>query len=210
MARPGTHVRVAEPGDIADLVALSLEARGESTVGPQLCTPDPELLAEQLRLFASSEEGRILVVFVEEVLAGLLLSRFVGPGLFTDERAVHVEAIYVAAPFRRRGIGHALLAELGNLAQETGARHIYAVPLPGARGMQRFLARLGFAPAAAFRVVTLAALQRRLAIRGAGPRPVSRSRGLERLIARRRVASDARDLETQGAPATVPPVDRAG
>lgn len=192
MTRPGVLVRVAEPADVAELVGLCLEARGESSVGPQLCTPDAELLADQLRLFASSEDGHILVARVEGSLAGLLLARFVGPSLFTPERAAHVEAIYVGSAFRRRGIGHALLAELSVMAEAVGVRHLYAIPLPGARGMQRFLARLGFAPAAAFRVTTLAALQRRLALRGTTRRGLVTSRGVERLIARRRVASGSR------------------
>lgn len=192
VTRSGVLVRVAEPDDVEELVGLCLEARGESSVGPQLCTSDADVLAGQLRLFVSSEEGHILVAHVDGRLAGLLLARFVGPSLFTPERAAHVEAIYVGSDARRRGIGHALLAELTVMAEAAQVRHVYAIPLPGARGMLRFLARLGFAPAAAFRVATLPALQRRLALRGTGARGLARSRGVERLIALRRVASGSR------------------
>lgn len=192
MARPGTHVQLAEPADIDELVELCLEARAESAVGSQLCTPDPAVLANQLRTFSGSGEGRIIVARHEGAMAGLVLARLIGPGPFTDETSVHVEALFVGSDHRRRGVGHALLAELLSLADVVGARYVYAVPLPGARGMQRFLARLGFAPAAAHRVATVAALQRRLASGSRGPR-VGRPRGLENLIARRRQASGARN-----------------
>jgi hypothetical protein len=60
--------------------------------------------------------------------------------------------------------------------------------------MQRFLARLGFAPAAAHRVVGTSALQRRLAHEHAAASAASARRsaprGLEDLIARRRQARE--------------------
>ena len=40
-----------------------------------------------------------------------------------------------------------MLQAAAELAEEAGADDVYAAPLPGSRGMQRFLARLGFAPA---------------------------------------------------------------
>lgn len=187
MAHLGTQVRLVEPTDVHDLVALCLEARSESTVGSQLCTPDPHVLASQLRAFSSKDEGRLIVGLHEGVVAGLLLARIVGPGPFTDETTVHVEAIFVGGQHRRRGLGHAMLGELLQLADAAGAHFVYAVPLPGARGMQRFLARLGFAPAAAHRVATVESLQRRLA---PSRRAALRPRGLEHLIARRRVARE--------------------
>lgn len=189
MARSGTLVRLAEPEDIPGLVELCLEARTESTVGSQLCTPDAEVLASQLRAFSSSGEGRLLVAHHDGDMAGLILARLIGPGPFTDETTVHVEALFVGAQHRRRGVGHALLAELLTLADVAGARYVYAIPLPGARGMQRFLARLGFAPAAAHRVATVQALQRRLASGRRGAGVAARARGLEALIARRRASS---------------------
>ena len=198
MVLSGTQVRPAVPGDVPDLVALCLEARDESTVGPQLCSSDAEVLADQLRTFGSSDGGTVLTGLVEGEVVGVLLARVSGPGLFAAERAVRVEAVFVSAAHRRRGVGHALIAELLVLAEAVEARHVYAVPLPGARGMQRFLARLGFAPAAAFRFASVAALQRRLAERSAVGLGLVRARGIERLIARRRVATGARGRVSQG------------
>ena len=67
------------------------------------------------------------------------------------------------------------------------------MPVPGSRGVQRFLARMGFAPAAAHRVVQTSALLRKLGPEGSLRRP---PRALEDLIARRRKAR----IETQSGP----------
>ncbi|HEY3549249.1 MAG TPA: GNAT family N-acetyltransferase, partial [Propionicimonas sp.] len=187
--------RPATADDLDGLVTLCLEARSELQVGSQLCSDDPQRLRDQLVLLMASSGGTVLAGTVDDEIAGLLLAHVVGPGPFTDVVALNLEALYVRGDDRRRGLGHALLVSAATLADEVGASEVYASPLPGARGMHRFLARIGFAPAAAHRVVTTAALQRRLsqdpsAVLGAvtGRQPRQR---LEDLIARRRQARAA-------------------
>ena len=106
-----------------------------------------------------------------------------GPGPFTDLVSLDIEAVYVLPAARRRGLGHALLVGATTVADEAGATEMYSSPLPGARGMQRFLARLGFAPAASHRVVTTAALQRKLT-HEATPAPAGRCAGRARAVSR--------------------------
>ena len=202
--RPGVCTRPATPDDLDGLVALCLEARSELQVGSQLCTDDPQRLRDQLVLLTTSPGGTILAGTLDDEVAGLMLARVVGPGPFSDVVALSLEALYVRGDARRRGLGHALLVAAAALAEEVGATEVYASPLPGARGMHRFLARIGFAPAAAHRVVTTSALQRRLAqdpsaVLGAvmGRQPRQR---LEDLIARRRQARAAQS-EVAAAPA---------
>lgn len=193
--RLGVQVREALPGDMESLVALCLAARREAAVGAQLCTDDAERLRDQLGALLAVRGGRVLVALLDDEPAGLLLARVVGPGPFTDLVSLDIEAVYVLPAARRRGLGHALLVGATEVADEAGATEMYSSPLPGARGMQRFLARLGFAPAASHRVVTTSALQRKLTHEHAGaPGSVRRSgpRGLEDLIARRRQARAAR------------------
>ncbi|WP_029287446.1 GNAT family N-acetyltransferase [Cellulomonas sp. HZM] len=193
--RPGVQVCPAGPGDLDALVQLCLAARSESGVGTQLCTDDADRLRDQLGAFLGAPGGRVLVGSVDGEPAGMLLARIAGPSLFTDVVSLNLEVVFVLPDARRRGLGHLLLATVADEADRAGASEVYATPLPGSRGMQRFLAQLGFAPAAAHRVVTTSALQRRLAhepaattgaIRRSGPR------GLEDLIARRRQARAAR------------------
>lgn len=189
--RPGVLTHPAASADLDDLVALCLDARAELHVGAQLCTDDSQRLRDQLAMLMTVPGGTVVAGTVDDEVAGLLLARLVGPGPFSDVVALNLEALYVRRSARRRGLGHALLVAAARLAEEAGATEVYASPLPGARGMHRFLARIGFAPAAAHRVMSTTALQRRLsqepaAVTGAirrapGPR-------LEDLIARRRQA----------------------
>ena len=185
--RPGVQVRPARADDLPALVALCLAARAESMVGAQLCSADGDRLRDQLGTLLAIAGGEVLVGLVDDEPAGLLLARVVGPSPFTEEVSLHVEGLYVGAETRRRGLGHALLGGALAVAEEAGAAQLYAVHLPGARGVQRFFARLGFAPAAAHRVVGTQSLSRRLAGAPAGTRRAGRgARGLEDLIARRR------------------------
>ena len=218
--RPGVHVVPATVDVVDPVVDLCLEARAESGVGAQLCSADRELLRNQVGTFLAAPGSELLYGTLDGAPAGILLARVVGPSPFTDEVSLHVEALYVAEGARRRGVGHALLESLLEIGQAAGAVHVFALPLPGARGMQRLLVRLGFAPAAAHRVATLASLQRRLQGEPISRRRAHRShtRGLEHLIARRRkvreetmsggidsaavrerVASEAEQLDRAGA-----------
>ncbi|MGW6132248.1 N-acetyltransferase family protein [Cellulomonas sp. NPDC055163] len=196
--RPGVQVRPAEPGDLPEIVDLCLVARAESAVGAQLCSNDRERLRQQIGTLLATPGGQVLVGTLDGRTSGLLLGRLVGPSPFTDEASLTLEALYVAPDARRRGLGHALLSGALELAADAGASEVYAAPLPGARGMLRFFARLGFAPAAAYRVVSTSSLQRRLAGDAAGAPVVRRgaARGLEDLIARRRQVRAAARSET--------------
>lgn len=186
--RPGVHVRRASSSDLEDLVTLCLQARTESGVGRQLCSDDRERLREQLSVLASVQDGAVLVATCDGEPAGLALCRVLGPGLLSDAVVLSLDAVYVRPQSRRRGLGHAMLQAAAEVADEAGATDVCAAPLPGSRGMQRFLARLGFAPAAAHRVVSTSALHRRLALDVPVPARRPAARGLEDLIERRRRA----------------------
>ena len=185
--RSGVQVRAAEPDDLSALVDLCLAARAESTVGVQLCSSDGDSLRHQLGALLASPGGLVLVGIVDGEPAGLLLARLVGPSVFSDIVSLTLETVYVERLARRHGVGRALLAGAVDVAEQGGATEVYASPLPGARGMVRFFARLGFAPAAAHRVVSTASLQRRLAAEpGIGHGGRGGARAIEDLIVRRR------------------------
>lgn len=206
-------VRPAVASDLPVLARLSVSARHEAGTGVQLCVSDEERLTRQLATLTGLPGGRIKVAVIEGQPVGFMLVRIIEPSLFSDVTSVYIEALYVSQDFRRRGVGHALLTAAGDLAASVGALDVYSVPLPGSRGVQRFLARLGFAPAASHRVVTTAVLQRKLAAESAGRRQV---RGIEDLIARRRRARietnsgplDLRAFQASLATGAVPVVDQ--
>lgn len=184
--RHAVEVRPATGDDLPRIAALCAEARAESASGAQLCAPDEDRLVRHLSVLLALPGGSVLTAVQDERPVGFVLARVLDPHLFADEPSLYVEAIYVGEEARRRGVGHALLSATAELAASSGASYVYSVPIPGSRGVQRFLARLGFAPVAGHRVVATGVLQRRLA---ADLAPVRRgARSLEDLIARRRRA----------------------
>lgn len=170
--------------DLAQVAELALAARAEAGLGAQLCVSEGERIEHHLRAFSQLDGTSILLAWHEDRVIGFALVRCLKANLFLDFPCVYIEAIYVSDEYRRRGAGHALLSAVCERAETIGATDIYAIPLPGARGVQRFLARLGFAPAGAHRVVTASTLQRNLNSEHNPSKRISRS--LEDLIARRR------------------------
>ena len=172
------------PADVGAVARLCLVAREESGLGAQLVGDEAERIEQHLDAFSQLEGAAILLAYSDHKVIGFALIRALSSALFFDRSSVYMEAIYVEDRFRRRGAGHALLNAVCDRADAVGATDIYAIPLPGARGVQRFLARLGVAPAGAHRVVPVSVLQRNLSTEiNHGPRM---SRSLEDLIARRR------------------------
>ena len=188
--RSVVRVRSITPTDLDAVVELVLDARGESSVASQICSPDAAAVAAQVGALTAIPGGTVLLAQddADGALVGLLLGRLVEPNLFTDATNLYVEAVYVAAGHRRHGVGRALMSEAVAHAAANGAEHVFAAPIPGARGMQRFLVQLGFAAAAGHRVASTTALQRRLADEPASRR--SGARAIEDLIARRRQSRD--------------------
>lgn len=192
--RPVVEVRPAIPEDLPAVVALAVHAREESPAVAQLAAAEPERLLAHLSVLLSVD-GHVLMAEHDGEVAGMLVARVVGPHLFSGTPSLYLDLVFVAPAARRRGVGHALLRAAADVAAANDCVEVYAAPVPGNRGVQRFLARLGFAPVLGHRVVAVTALQRRLAPETAGgvrdsgrARLRQGARGLEDLIARRRRA----------------------
>lgn len=207
--RAAVAVRSAGPGDLEAIAELAVRGRDESPAGTHVTSGDHERLREQLSVLLAVD-GHVLVAEREGRILGVVLGRIVGPHLFMLLPALYLDTVFVAPDARRRGVGHALLRAAAALAVEHGCEEVYAAPVAGTRGVQRFLARLGFAPACGHRVVPTQTLLRRLAQDsrlGADTdqrrRPVRA--GLEELIARRRRARSAESgpLDLRTVPAAV-------
>lgn len=181
-------VRGARRRDLPEIASLCAEARLESSAGAQVCAPDEDRLIRHLAVLLAVPGGVILGAYEDDVPVGFVLARIVNPGVAVDEPSIYIETVFVSAAARRRGVGHALLAMVAEIAVDAGAVDVYSVPVPGARGIQRFLARMGFAPAAGHRVVTTSTLQRRLATESSSTKRAVARQGIEDLIARRRRA----------------------
>jgi GNAT superfamily N-acetyltransferase len=182
--RPGIEVGPTRPDNLDGLVDLCLAARRESWVVPQVRVPDPAAVAAQIGVLAGMPGAAVLAAVFDGAVVGVLLGRVVGPNPFTDDVSFVVEMVYVDPRHRRRGVGHALMLAALESAATADAEYVYAVAVPGARGMHRFFVRLGFTPVGAHRVTTTAALQRRLVAESGGRRAATR--GIDEVIARRR------------------------
>jgi predicted N-acetyltransferase YhbS len=197
--RSTPDVRPAERDDLVVVAALTATARGASPVVTPVDHAGEDVLRTHLSVYVASG-GTVLVAELDGHVVGFLLARSVGPSLFAEQPALVVDALYVTPDTRRRGVGHALVAGAAALAGEAGAPFVYGSPPMGDRGMQRFLARLGFAPAAGHRVVATPTRLRRLAQEGTpAPRREARPRSrrestraaIDDIIARRRRAREA-------------------
>lgn len=186
------EIRPAREDDLSAVAALAAEARDDSPTGAQLGAQDGERLLEHLSVLLAAG-GHVLVAQHDGQVVGVVLGRVVGAYLFARRASLYLDMLFVAPRARRHGVGHALLRAVADLAGAHGCEDIYAAPVPGNRGMQRFLARLGFAPVAGHRVASVAALQRRLVTDATVRDGAHRSRrsartGIEEVIARRRRA----------------------
>lgn len=153
------EVRLATADDLPAVVALSGTARAGSASA--VIAEDDESALRHLSVYLAAGY-QIYVAHLDDELVGFVLCRLVDPLFFAKERSVIIDIIFVAPTQRRRGIGHALMTAVVGLAASRGAPYIYAMSPTADRGMQRFLARLSFAPAAGHRVVSTAVLARKL------------------------------------------------
>lgn len=184
MARGQLAVRTgtgADLGQVGDLVAQMLEETGTRWLrGPGArATSLPEVLAAALedptqRLLVADQDGQI-------VGTALLLTGLAGMAL--EAPVVLVRLLAVRAGHRRRGVGRALLAATARWADECGLDAVAVSAPPGSRELNRYYARLGFAPVAVRRVAPVALLRRRLGEGAAAPAVAGR--GGRRLTRRR-------------------------
>ncbi len=138
----------------------------DGTVGAALSRPD-------VACYVAFEDGRPVGYVV-------LTDHAVSP--FADCGCVAVEQLYVAEDVRRRGVGKALLAAVAAHAERHGSDQVATNVPAGGRDLNRYFARLGFAPLTVRRITTTASLHRRLT-----HEPGS-AHSLDKMLARRRSA----------------------
>jgi GNAT superfamily N-acetyltransferase len=187
VSRSPVVTRVALPVDVPQLVELLGELR--AVEGRESLAVDPGWPADDVegRLYrALADPGyRVVVATEDEVPAGMAVLATASLGPLTDERALTVSHLVVRHRFRRRGIGHALLAAAAAYADEIGLDHVLVGAYPALREANRFYARLGFAPLSVRRVAHVSTLRRRLA--------APRQRSLIDDISRRRLTRAGRN-----------------
>ena len=141
--RPAVHVRCAEPGDAAELVELALAVGSEPegwlvTNGTWRSVGDERRYVRAIR---RSKGAAVLVAEASEGIVGRLsLSRDPHPA----SRHVADLGIMVAAGYRRRGVGRALMLAAEDWAREAGVRKLELHVLPGNEAAIALYESLGY------------------------------------------------------------------
>ena len=158
-------VRRADQQDISSVTALTSSARVLSPSGAALDPATQEALGTHFSVYLAA--GGSLFVAQQQAsshnpreIIGFIMFRTVEPFLFAQHRSVVVDTFYVRTDMRRRGVGHRLMEQAALVAEHSQSPWVYAAVPSGDRGMQRFLAQLGFAPSAGYRVASTETLAR--------------------------------------------------
>jgi ribosomal protein S18 acetylase RimI-like enzyme len=119
-------------------------------------------LPARLLTVAADPSFLIVLACADDQPAGLAVIQVATPDPLSDHQHIHVSHLVVSRAYQRRGVGHALIAAAADFATVRGVDRITVGVLPSLRESNRFFARLGFAPAATYRIAQVATLRRRL------------------------------------------------
>ncbi len=202
MHRAPVSVRQARADDVASLLPLWHEFCTQEALGalPGPAAEVADRVAQRLRASEAAVASggaptyRLALAEHDGEQVGFASISVVDRGLLTASCAVLVDVVHVVDGERKRGVGTALLREAVLMADEVGASDVVVNTPSRGRDVNRFYARLGFAPMVVRRSTSVSALRRRL---GVEPRleltgeltPVQRSIRRRALLAPRRTAS---------------------
>jgi GNAT superfamily N-acetyltransferase len=130
---------------------------------------------------AESPEQRFVVVEYDGNVAGGVFLRMTTLSPINLEPCVQSIQPRVLPEYRRHGVGRALMEAAVAFAEEYGVLHMNATVPTTARDANRFMARLGLAPAATYRVGPVGLVRSRLS-----PARPATGRSVPRVLAARR------------------------
>jgi len=107
---------------------------------------------------------RLVFATVEDEPVGMASFTVLNRGLLASSAAVLVDVVHVADGRRKGGVGTMLLRESVAFADEVGAGDVVVNVPPSARDVNRFYARLGFAPMVIRRSAPVGHLRRKLGV----------------------------------------------
>ena len=130
-------------------------------------------------------DQRIVVAEYDGKFAGAVHLEHTTMSAINREPVVRALSPHVLAPYRRHGVGTALMEAAVTWAEELGIAHVATAAVAGSRDANRFMARIALGPYAVLRVATTHAVRSRLS---AHRRPASAGNGrqLTQVLAARR------------------------
>jgi len=207
MTRRSVDVRRATAADVEHLLGLAVRARTDEGFDRPSAHPDDDTRREHLLAALDRRGTEVHLALADDDAVGALVLRVADLMVLTGGTTVHIEQLYVCPTWRHRGVARQLLAAAVAAGERHGAEDVACVLPPGGRDLQRFFARLGFAPLVTLRAVPVSRLRARLA----GPHVDGRRRiALDQLVARRRRQLERGDQVLPPAPvraavASLPP-----
>ncbi|WP_036516651.1 GNAT family N-acetyltransferase [Nocardioides sp. J54] len=137
----------------------------------------------------ASPEQRVVVVEYDGQLAGAVYLRITTLSPLNLEPCVQAIHPRVFDQFRRHGVGHTLMEAAAAFAEDNGILHVVAAVPHASRDTNRFMARLGIAPVAMYRIAPTTLLRSRISPQRS---PVGADSGRTRVLAARRSLRRAR------------------
>jgi GNAT superfamily N-acetyltransferase len=198
VTRSHITVRPATESDVADLVQLWAELKRCGALSSRRGLADDRMIDDRVRRLLSRPSGRVLLASLGGEPVGMAMLTTVPLGALNETACVQVEYTVVAEPFRRRGVGRALMGAAAAYAEEIGAEQITVSVTPMSREANRFYAQLGLTPMSVRRVAPAAALRRRIAMLEHNPpgqespvarRPLGGRTGMRAALRRMAIAS---------------------
>lgn len=190
MSRFSLAPRIAGREDAPALAELWSDALRRADRSEQVA--DLELI---IKSAAASPEERIVVVDYDGQVAGAVFLRITPLSPLNLEPSVQAIQPRVFLQFRRHGVGRTLMDAATSFAEEAGVLHVATAIPSTSRDANRFMARLGLAPVAAYRVAPTTLLRSRISREC--PQPAG-ALGRSKVLAARRSLRRARNVEQVG------------
>ncbi|HVT21916.1 MAG TPA: GNAT family N-acetyltransferase [Mycobacteriales bacterium] len=163
MSRSQVPTRIATVDDIPVLLELWDELRQVGGRGERANNPVSAVeVRDRLTRVIEHSSYRVVIAYLDDKPAGMVVLQATRPDPFTDARVVNVAHLVVSNHTRQKGVGRALLTAAADFASERRLEQVAVSVYPSLRDASRFFAKLGFAPAAMRRVVPVTVLRRRL------------------------------------------------
>ncbi|MDF1603123.1 GNAT family N-acetyltransferase [Nocardioides sp. YIM 152315] len=180
MSRSLVSLRAVTPEDASHLAEVWADVIRR--IGPEDQVVD---MATVIAGVLGSEDQRIVVAEYDGHFAGAVHLERTTMSALNLEPVVRALSPHVLAPFRRHGVGTALMDAAVTWAEELGITHVATAAVAGSRDANRFMARIALGPYAVLRVATTHAVRSRLS---AHRRPVAAGGGrqLTQVLAARR------------------------
>jgi ribosomal protein S18 acetylase RimI-like enzyme len=155
--------QIAGEADIPTLLTLwgelqEIGGRVERAVAPPTVADVERRFLELI----GAERCRVILANVGGEPAGMAILRIVRTDPMSDIEMVHIAHLVVMRRCRQRGVGHALIQAATDFSVERRIDLVGVSVYPSLRDASRFYARLGFAPAAVYRIAPAGVLRRRM------------------------------------------------